>query len=275
MKNGNEIRDPGELSTRELEAILDAAWEQEAPEDLRQLQAAVSELEKRQAARVDTAAAWQTFQRCYHTPEGKARSLYPCGSSAGETTGCRRGKRSLWRGLCAAAAAACLLLVLTVPAFGSKSLLRRFGQWTDTVFFFGTEAPEPSEENRGSIEDPRLQRIADAVAQYAPDAQVVPRTLPRDFAESTVRTHTYADTVRIVGSFGADLTLEYTVHGGAGVELTVQEDWERLEVNGNMHYLFFEDDRAVCVWTRGNVECRVSGDISRGELVALLCAIYG
>ena len=75
-KNWSELET---LSTEELEALIQADWQQQSTDESDKIYRALTILESRGAlacGSVDVDAAWQEFNTHYNTPEGKNACLY-------------------------------------------------------------------------------------------------------------------------------------------------------------------------------------------------------
>lgn len=230
--------------------------------------------DRQEAVQVDVDAAWQTFQSCYHTPEGEELSLYPC--ELPRLAPSKAGR--VWRGVCVAATAACLVLIFTLPVCGKQSLLRLFGKWTDDKFGFASPQNVTVETQLGetaAFEKEALQQLYEAVAAMAPNSQVVPRWLPEGFGDFALTRDVSEDPV-VIGSFSGEagtLTLRYGLRESTS-GLISGEDGEILEINGVVHRLFFGADGNRCAWACGDLECSISGDISREDLITMIKSVY-
>ena len=138
-----------QLSTSELKKILRADAESPESGDVEAIFYILEVIERRErehptGSRPDIEQSWRDFQTVYNTPEGKGRSLYPCGlpeaapaAKASSKTGVKR------RPLLVAAAAAVLVVILAVPVAGRDNLIGLIGKWTAEQFsFFSTDSRE-------------------------------------------------------------------------------------------------------------------------------------
>ena len=181
-KNNDMYSYLDQLSTQELESLLQK--DAEAPDggDLDMVMYIMEVIEKREGGsdKEKAAAALEDFFSTYATPEGEGLQLYPSGEAESihvplEPEKASHGKRShktiLRKALLIAAALACALVLAACSVGGFARFFQMVGKWTSEVFTFenaykgkipqeiGTNAPQPQE-------DVQYSRIEDALAAY-------------------------------------------------------------------------------------------------------------
>lgn len=275
-----------QLSTQELETILQNDWEQSETDNSEMIYRVLGILEQRKfdtQQKANTSAAWQEFQTRYNTPEGQDLSLYPCELPK------QRGKSKssgMLRRICAAAAVLCLVFILAVPAFGSESVFQIIGRWTEDFFRFSDGSPDFGEtvggsNNSYSGNNSVLMEVFQATVRQGCSTRVVPSWIPEGFQKDFLSETATPQYARITSAFvkdGKSLALTYRVYD-APVDSDFfyekgAEDVKTMEIAGVTHYFYQNMGQQKCCWVNENVECSIAGDISRDDLVKIIRSIY-
>lgn len=287
MKNTQHLDYLDALSTQELEALIQDDWQQESTDNSETISRALAILEERGALAcdcVDVDAAWQEFQTQYNIPEGENASLYPSRLPADRAAAGKRRSRSILKALSAAAAVFALVLFMAMPVFGSESLFRLFGQWTESMFSYSDgqkNATTPPKTDEYYTDNPELAQVHTAAMIQGIDSNVVPTWLPEGFSLSELSTTPTPRYIRVFASFSNGekmLTLVYLIHDGnvSSDSLCEKGDGEvkMVEIAGVDHYFFPNNDQSLCCWVRNNMECSIGGDISENDLQKVIQSIY-
>lgn len=287
MKNTQHLDYLDALSTQELEALIQDDWQQESADNSETISRALAILEERGALAcdcVDVDAAWQEFQTRYNIPEGENASLYPGRLPADRSAAGKRKSRSILKALSAAAAVFALVLFMAMPVFGSESLFRLFGQWTESMFSYSdgqknaTTPPKTNEYLTGNLELMAVHRELLAQGDYGP---IVPTWIPEGFSLSKLSTVSTPKYTKVVAAFSKDekaLTLVYMIYNEnvSSDSLCEKGDGEVriVEIAGVDHFFFQNNDQWLCCWVRNNMECSIGGDISENDLQKVIQSIY-
>lgn len=287
MKNTQHLDYLDALSTQELEALIQDDWQQESADNSETISRALAILEERGALAcdcVDVDAAWQEFQTRYNIPEGENASLYPGRLPADRAAAGKRRSRSILKALSAAAAVFALVLFMAMPVFGSESLFRLFGQWTESMFTFSDEqgnAGDPPKMDEYRTDNPGLMTVYKEILAQGDYDHVVPAWLPEGFSLSELSTTPMPRYTKVVAAFSKDektLTIVYLIYGGnvSSDFLSEKGDGEvkMVEIAGVDHYFFQNNDQWLCCWVRNNIECSIGGDISENDLQKVIQSIY-
>lgn len=273
-----------QLSTQELEEILHNDWAQSETDNSEMIYRVLSTLEQRtfdtkQGA--NTSAAWQVFQTQYNTPEGQDLSLYPCELPAQKG---KPGSTGMLRRICTVAAVLCLVVILAVPVFGSQSVFQIIGRWTQELFYFSDGSPEPTVTVAGvnySTDNPDLLEVFNTVSGRNSSSPIVPSWIPEGFEKDELSETQTPRYVRITSRFlkdGKELGLTYCIYASPVdsdfVYEKSAEDVQIVEIAGVQHYFFRNMGMQMCCWITGNVECTISGDVSRDDLLRIVGSIY-
>ena len=282
-KNWSELET---LSTEELEALIQADWQQQSTDASDKIYRALTILESRGAlacGSVDVDAAWQEFNTHYNTPEGKNACLYPIQTPA-EGAAPKKARRIVWKTLSAVAAIFTLVLILTVPVFGEKNLLQHIGQWTKHNFTFsdGKYHGGYTEEGSGDIAFQNAELIdvyMELLAQGC-NARLVPTWIPDGFSLVELTTEETPRNIKVVACFAGgekNIVLSYAIHTEEVSSLPYYEKDDLLTVEtiaGIDHYFFPNASQNVCAWISGRIECSISGNISQQELRKMVLSVY-
>ncbi len=282
-KNWSELET---LSTEELEALIEADWQQQSTDESDKIYRALTILESRGAlacGSVDVDAAWQEFNTHYNTPEGKNACLYPIQTPT-EGAAPKKARRVVWKALSAVAAIFTLVLILTVPVFGEKNLIEYVGQWTKDHFNFsdGKYHSEYAEEGSGDIAFKNAELIdiyMELLAQGC-NARLVPTWIPDGFSLVELTTEETPRNIKVVACFAGgekNIVLSYAIHTEAVSSLPYYEKDDLLTVEniaGIDHYFFPNASQNVCAWVSGRIECSISSNISQQELRKMVLSVY-
>lgn len=283
-----------QLSTSELKKILRADAESPESGDVEAIFYILEVIERRErehptGSRPDIEQSWRDFQTVYNTPEGKGRSLYPCGlpeaapaAKASSKTGVKR------RPLLVAAAAAVLVVILAVPVAGRDNLIETIGKWASEQFsFFSAD----SRENEGRIplaesfdeESSFGEELREVLLEYGITEEVVPRWAPDGFAlNGNVIVQEYPGTKNIdffalykngTESILIDI-MKYEESSSDLIYEKIPDEPEIYIANDIPHYILENNLSSTVVWYIGELECSVSTTLSDKKLEQIIDSIY-
>lgn len=296
-KNNDMYSYLDQLSTQELESLLQKDAEDPDGGDLDMVMYIMEVIEKREGGsdKEKAAAALEDFFSTYATPEGDGLRLYSSdnlGDKEAESDPAKvfhksRHRKFSLRG--AGLIAAVLVCVFSLAACSVGGIGRFFqmaGKWTSEVFTFenaykgeipqeiGTNAPQPQE-------DVQYSRIEDALAAYGITEKVVPTKLPEGLEIETVEVIPFEsnNSVNFCALYQSDtnyLMLQVRQLADQHDEKFEKSEGEVAKYirDGIPHY-FYENVGSSCItWFNGNLECVIDTDLPKDCLIAVVDSIY-
>lgn len=281
------------LSTQKLLELLAAApAPAETPEDKAYIDAIVEvvlEREERHPTGLlpDPEQAWEEFQQYYNTPEGEDLSLYPAenpGTAPSEPAPSQteyrpqRGpKRHFFRRVVIVAAV--VVCIALPPALGFENVFQMISSWSDDIFLM--EDNVNTFKNEYILpENDRYGKLQEALDEYEISANVVPNWMPEGFILDDIIVNVLQEPERIE-------IRAYYLNGERMISLFYNQYRESLTsyekndssveiytVGGVKHYLFENMESEVAVWSLADLECAISGDISKKEMKKIIESIY-
>ena len=281
------------LSTQKLLELLAAApAPAETPEDKAYIDAIVEvvlEREERHPTGLlpDPEQAWEEFQQYYNTPEGEDLSLYPAenpGTAPSEPAPSqteyrpqRRPKRHFFRRVVIVAAV--VVCIALPPALGFENVFQMISSWSDDIFLM--EDNVNTFKNEYTLpENDRYGKLQEALDEYEISANVVPNWMPEGFILDDIIVNVLQEPERIE-------IRAYYLNGERIISLFYNQYRESLTsyekndssveiytVGGVKHYLFENMESEVAVWSLADLECAISGDISKKEMKKIIESIY-
>lgn len=281
------------LSTQKLLELLAAApAPAETPEDKAYIDAIVEvvlEREERHPTGLlpDPEQAWEEFQQYYNTPEGEDLSLYPAenpGTAPSEPAPSqteyrpqRRPKRHFFRRVVIVAAV--VVCIALPPALGFENVFQMISSWSDDIFLM--EDNVNTFKNEYTLpENDRYGKLQEALDEYEISANVVPNWMPEGFILDDIIVNVLQEPERIE-------IRAYYLNGERMISLFYNQYRESLTsyekndssveiytVGGVKHYLFEKMESEVAVWSLADLECAISGDISKKEMKKIIESIY-
>jgi len=288
------------LSTQKLLELLAAApAPAETPEDKAYIDAIVEvvlEREERHPTGLlpDPEQAWEEFQQYYNTPEGEDLSLYPAenpGTAPSEPAPSqteyrpqRRPKRHFFRRVVIVAAV--VVCIALPPALGFENVFQMFGAWTDEVFVFTGNGKNGliREYEDLKVLNKEYQNLKDTLDAVNIGTDIIPNWLPDGFSEDTISVNELSGINRIeVRAYYTNqesvITIAYSRipdDTREGTSTFEKDDIavEELEIGGITHYIFENLGVRTAVWSKENIECSISGDISDSDIKQMIYSIY-
>lgn len=296
-KNNDMYSYLDQLSTQELESLLQK--DAEAPDggDLDMVMYIMEVIEKREGGVDKTAAAdaLKDFFSAYATPEGDGLRLYSSDNlgdkeaksdSPKELQKARRRRLSLKGAGLIAAVLVCVFSLAACSVGGIGRFFQMVGKWTSEVFTFenaykgeipqeiGTNAPQPQE-------DVQYSRIEDALAAYGITEKVVPTKLPEGLEIETVEVIPFEsnNSVNFCALYQSDMS--YLILQIRQIASQHDEKFEKDEgevakyIRDGIPHYFYENVGSSCItWFNGNLECVIDTDLPKDCLIAVVDSIY-
>jgi len=193
----------------------------------------------------------------------------------------QKPKRSIRRLIASAAIAAVLVCTTVVATQSNKNIYDIFARWTGKTFTVGKDAPVAfiKENALADGEEKPFDSLQEAVDFFGIDAPVAPNFIPDRFALEQITAKNKAGIVIISAYYSnGDDSLSITYRQAAGEDFTVVEqesnDVLLLDCGGINHYLFTVGEREKAYWLNGELECIITGNVSRDECKKIVESIY-
>lgn len=276
----NKKSDPllDQLSTEELERLLRTPDGAEPDVDfiLKVMEVIQSREDESDTPQPDVDNAWKEFQENYQGQADAYEISPPQEPEPRSGKQSRRMPRALrW---VAILAAVLLLLCGTASAFG-MNIFQAIADWTAETFRF-------TSARSGAVvqavpEDDVYAELREAVAEYT-DTPVVPTWAPEGTElVDEVRVIKRSSCIEIKGLYQSDQG-EFLIHiqfysQPSGEVATYQKDAgsvEKYEVAGVTHYLMSNLETLSVIWTNGNIECHIQGDLLSDDAKTMIESVY-
>lgn len=296
-KNNDMYSYLDQLSTQELESLLQK--DAEAPDggDLDMVMYIMEVIEKREGGADKTAAAdaLKDFFSAYATPEGDGRCLYP-GNDADDKEAksdpakvfhkSRHRKFSLRGAGLIAAVLVCVFSLAACSVGGIGRFFQMVGKWTSEVFAFentydGDIPKVDGSELAAPLENAQYASMEEALAAYGITEKVVPTSFPEGFEIVAVEVNRFEnpDFVKFCAMYqGGDHYLILQVRQILDLNMeSFEKDRDAVTEyvkDGLRHYFYTNMDSNCVTWFNGNLECSIGTDISKDDLIAVVDSIY-
>ncbi|MCI8810276.1 MAG: DUF4367 domain-containing protein [Oscillibacter sp.] len=295
--SGQKYEYLNQLSTPELEALLQADMESSGDTDPDMLLSIMEVIVKREHERNPQGKerveqAWTDFQTIYATPEGEGRSLYSSellpepDSLSGEKESTpqihsKHNHRQLRRTLLIVAVIACLIVFFMPPALGYRNILHMIGVWTSETFTFitGPDAPDesaPVPTSSPGDEAKEYQSLEDALEDYGITANVI---IPERFELRNISATDIDDfSTLTIDAFYKDIDqvllisiTQYSIPHTYVYEKTDEKVDEYVK-DDITYYIYQNNAKISASWYVDTVEYYVQGDLTMDELLAMIDA---
>lgn len=262
----------GQLSTQELDEILQAELKKDPIDDVR-VRSILKILEKREndwpiSIDSEAAAAWEKY-------------ISPAVSQPEEQT-------SRWsppRKWALKVASVVLVLGIFVPPLTqevhAKAVLEMFVRWTDC--FLEVFTPEATHDNKVEYvfktDHPGLQQVHEAVTEMGITDPVVPTWLPDGYElveikeENTTRKRIIF-TVFKNQSTEMVLMIEIANNDTLSMLHKNMEDVDIYEKDGTIHNIILNRKKCTAIWTRSNIGCVLITECQKDVVCRIIDSIY-
>ena len=207
-------------------------------------------------------------------PEDAADAAAPAKSTS--TADARRPHKWLRRlGVAAATIAILFCTMFTVQAMGID-VFGAIAQWTDSIFHFHMSG---SEGDTALAEDKACDRLRYAMLAQKIDAENIPTWLPERFKITDIQSDSQGEFYTVAAMFSSeqDEQLIFSITSTTSeqdVYIEKSDDpVEIIDVNGKQFHLFRNADYMTAVWSDGQNEILISGNIEAEEMKEILRSI--
>lgn len=183
--------------------------------------------------------------------------------------------------IAASFAVLCIVGSLTAEACGID-LFSTIARWTSEIFQLDQSGTPYAEITKYPLEIGEVKSYAslqEAVDALGVTSPLVPKYLPERYSSDgiTIERRTtgvciYADYTSINGSVG--VRLKESTRAGQQTAEKDSNSQRVYVVRGIQHYIVDDGAQTKIVWANGNFECRICGDISEEEAIAIIDSIY-
>lgn len=286
-----------QLSTQELEALLQKDAEDPDGGDLDMVMYIMEVIEKREGGVDKTAAAdaLKDFFSAYATPEGDGLRLYSSDNLGDKEAKSdpakvfhksRHRKFSLRGAGLIAAVLVCVFSLAACSVGGIGRFFQMVGKWTSEVFAFentydGDIPKVDGAELAAPLENAQYASMEEALAAYGITAKVVPTSFPEGFEVVTidVSESEQGNSVKFCAVYqGGDhyLILQIRQISDANTESFEKDSYDVSEYvkDGIRHYFYTNMDSNCVTWFNGNLECVVDTDLPERDLISVVDSIY-
>lgn len=296
-KNNDMYSYLDQLSTQELESLLQKDAEDPDGGDLDMVMYIMEVIEKREGGADKTAAAdaLKDFFSAYATPEGDGRCLYP-GNDADDKEAksdpakvfhkSRHRKFSLRGAGLIAAVLVCVFSLAACSVGGIGRFFQMVGKWTSDVFAFentyeGDIPKVDGSELAAPLENAQYASMEEALAAYGITAKVVPTSFPEGFEVVTVEATRFEnpDFVKFCAMYqGGDHYLILQVRQILDLNMeSFEKDRDAVTEyvkDGLRHYFYTNMDSNCVTWFNGNLECFIDTNLPEEDLTLAIDSIY-
>lgn len=296
-KNNDMYSYLDQLSTQELESLLQK--DAEAPDggDLDMVMYIMEVIEKREGGADKTAAAdaLKDFFSAYATPEGDGRCLYP-GNDADDKEAksdpakvfhkSRHRKFSLRGAGLIAAVLVCVFSLAACSVGGIGRFFQMVEKWTSEVFAFentydGDIPKVDGSELAAPLENAQYASMEEALAAYGITEKVVPTSFPEGFEIVAVEVNRFEnpDFVKFCAMYqGGDHYLILQVRQILDLNMeSFEKDSDAVTEyvkDGLRHYFYTNMDSNCVTWFNGNLECFIDTNLPEEDLTLAIDSIY-
>lgn len=255
-----------QLSTPDLEAMLQAELEKKPPDD-DVLLLLLHILEERQPEELDLTDREQAaFDRYRQRVRSRGKATY---------------RIPRWLTMAASFAVIMGLLFTVVPQQAEAEtfweMLQRMSH--SVIEFFSGEGKKPEFDYVFETDNPGLQQVYDAVVELGVTEPVVPMWLPEEFELSDCLMKNTPMSKGVYSCFSStdgEVIYKLDVYDGEPAHQYYKDDshYETYEQEGAKYYISRNDERWSVVWTIDNIECSIFMDCQEDTLRRILNSIY-
>lgn len=246
---------------------------------------------------VNVDQAWDDFQKYYNLPEGDGKTLFEDDADKELETPAEakpaphsQKHHYSFRHLIAVVAAAAIVISLLIPTVSGFNLWKIMGRWTQDFFTF-TNTQDHSVSNSDEpvigakiVQDGEYETLQDALDAYDITEPLVPTWLPDgyecvavDVTEFSLSTDFCAFYENGNGLISIAITKYQDESYIADTFNTYEKDSADMKMytkNGNLHYIFENNQRVIAAWYVDSYSCAIKADISAEEVEKMVDSIY-
>ena len=275
------------MSVEELESLLaqDFTAFDDAEPDIDYIMAVMEVIKKKesenpQAEQIDVDAAWNDFRENY---QGHADAFEPGRLQEPDSSHLRQIKKK-HRPLRIAAIVAVLIVVLcgAASAFGIE-ILQAIANWGAETF--GFEPPfsvtQSVDEEVSSQKDP-FGLIREAVADKTNISVIPTWAMDETIQIGKINVVAYVNSVSIQGNYTSkdcQFSIRVKIYNETPKDYTGtyqkdENEVQKYEAGGIVHYFLTNLEISQVTWTRENVEVQIQGNLSMENLEGMVDSIY-
>jgi len=177
---------------------------------------------------------------------------------------------------------AAVLVLLGMMVTAHSDVAEKIGRWTSEIFHFSDDAApravitkRPLEEG----EEASYVSLEEAVVAFGIEAPVVPKWIPKRFGEPVVTAKNIKMGVHIRSICDANGHFLYiSLSESDGIDYSlIEKDYLDAEVivkKGIEHFVVEDDITTKAIWWNGELECRITGDITKKEMKNIIISLY-
>ena len=193
--------------------------------------------------------------------------------------------RGVLRSVVPVAAAAALMLgtMISAQAMGFD-VFGKIARWTEETFHFSSVRQTPAVVTKYPLaegEQMTFETLEDAIDAFGITEPVVPKWIPERFS--------LAEVAALYNANGIEILATYVENGKSAKPFTVsyraltqnmsivEKDGTAVELytqSGFAHYLITDVSYEQAIWQNGELECFISGVVSRQEMREIIDSIY-
>ena len=262
-------KDLEQISTEELDEILQAELEKESPEESVVLPI-LQELQKREN------------DYPVETPDeitenaNERRSLIHKGPKKS------RAKRRWALRIVAIATILCIIFMAIPRTVGAESVFQVLFRWTESVFEFlspGDDQGSPDEAYVFETDNQGLQKLYNFMVAMGVQDPVVPMWLPVGYELSEIKVVPYPDGDKIIAKFvynEDEIIISFRI---SAVKLSAQYEKDdqtvkMYECGGTAHCLLINLENISVAWQQGEVECMLVTNLDEETACRMIASIY-
>ena len=193
-----------------------------------------------------------------------------------------KSKRRWITGIAAVAAAACIVVMAVPRTVGAESVFDILFRWTSEVFEFFTpdrDKKNPPVEYLFETDNNGLQQLYDKVVELGITEPVVPMWIPDGFELLNLKANPLLDNGYKVNAYfrceDKIISITYRISNDVVTTFEKEEtDVEEFEFGGATHFVLENDENLSVAWIVEGVECLINANVSRDDIYTIIKSIY-
>ena len=284
--NPTDLAELEQMSTEELNDILDASIEPDAriSTDTIMLVLEVLEARAKDTQMPEMDAAWEAIKNENLPQAGQAASKneHEMNNKNEHTVEPLRPKRRSFTKVAGIAAAVLIVIFAAgtlIPTAQGTNFWTAFVEWTKETFGFNHDGEE-WDENEIPVQ---LRELNQNMLEYGlKEAELIPHFIPEGYQVISNFIDDREDVIVFLCQLQGDnnvIVLQYrywkTVDSSAESQRGSDYEEEYIGANGQVYYLAENEGLYNATWIKGNIECAILNVSSREELIMILDSIRG
>ena len=165
------------------------------------------------------------------------------------------------------------------PALGFENVFQMISSWSDDIFLMKDNAN--TFKNEYTLpESCEYENLEEALKEYGITANIVPSWIPEGFILDGIMVNKLQEPERIeIRAYYLNgermISIFYNRYSDSFTSYEKNDySVEEYFIGGIKHYIFDNLGKQVAVWSNSNIECAISGDVSKIEIEKMLDSIY-